>query len=114
MRRLVPLLALAFLLAGCGGGRTVSPTPETVIGSVPTSTQASVPPGDAKAGAAAFKSSGCDGCHVFTPAGSHGTTGPDLDKLERPRARPVFDVLRVHARRRLEPVRHADRAEHGD
>ena len=81
MRRLIPFLALAFLLAGCGGERTVSPTAETVIGSVPTSTQASVPAGDAKAGAAAFKSSGCDGCHVFKPAGSHGTTGPDLDKL---------------------------------
>jgi cytochrome c551/c552 len=81
MRRLVPFLALAFLLAGCGGGRTVSPTAETVIGSVPTSTQASVPAGDAKGGAAAFKSSGCDGCHVFKPAGSHGNTGPDLDKL---------------------------------
>jgi cytochrome c551/c552 len=81
MRRLLPLFTLAFLLAGCGGGRTVSPTAETVIGSVPTNTQASVPAGDAKAGATQFKSSGCDGCHVFQPAGSHGTTGPDLDKL---------------------------------
>jgi|SRR5690242_7847599 len=81
MRRVFPLFALAFLLAGCGGARTVSPTAETVIGSVPTSTQASVPAGDAKAGAAQFKSSGCDGCHIFKPAGSHGATGPDLDKL---------------------------------
>jgi len=81
MRRLAPFLLFAFLLAGCGGGRTVSPTAETVIGPVPTSTQASVPAGDPKAGATLFKSNGCDGCHVFKPAGSHGTTGPDLDKL---------------------------------
>jgi cytochrome c551/c552 len=81
MRRLVPLLGVTFLLAGCGGGPTVSPTAETVIGSVPTSTQASVPAGDATAGAGLFKSNGCDGCHKFTPAKSNKTIGPDLDKL---------------------------------
>jgi cytochrome c551/c552 len=52
-----------------------------VIGSVPTSTHASVPAGDAKAGASLFKSSGCGGCHKFEPAGTNKTTGPDLDKL---------------------------------
>ena len=83
MRRLLPLLALGFLLAGCGGGRTVSPTAETVIGSVPTSTQASVPAGDAKTGASTFQTSGCGGCHKFTPAGSSKTIGPDLDKLSQ-------------------------------
>ena len=81
MRRLLPLVGVTLLLAGCGGGRTVSPTAETVIGSVPTSTQAAVPAGDAKAGAALFKSSGCGGCHKFTPAGTNKTVGPDLDKL---------------------------------
>ena len=81
MRRLAPLLGVSLLLAGCGGERTVSPTAETVIGTVPTSTQASVPAGDAKAGAKLFTAKGCDGCHVFTPAGSKGNIGPDLDKL---------------------------------
>jgi cytochrome c551/c552 len=81
MRRLAPFLGIALLLAGCGGGRTVSPIAETVIGSVPTSTQASVPAGDAKAGTALFKSSGCGGCHKFAPAGTNKTIGPDLDKL---------------------------------
>jgi|SRR6266704_859155 len=81
MRRLAPFLGIALLLAGCGGGKTVSPTAKTVIGSVPTSTQASVPAGDAKAGATLFKSSGCGGCHKFTPAGTNKTIGPDLDKL---------------------------------
>jgi cytochrome c551/c552 len=83
MRRLVPLLGMMLLLAGCGGERTVSPTAETVIGSVPTSTQPSVPAGSATAGAAAFKSSGCGGCHTFSPAGSNKTIGPDLDKLSQ-------------------------------
>ena len=34
MRRLLPLAALALTLAGCGGGTVVTPTPETVIGTV--------------------------------------------------------------------------------
>jgi cytochrome c oxidase subunit II len=28
-----------------------------------------------------FVSNGCDACHTFKPAASHGTVGPDLDKL---------------------------------
>jgi mono/diheme cytochrome c family protein len=80
MRRLAPLLALAFVLAGCGGRETVSPTAETVIGTVATTTQATAA-GNAKAGAALFTSQGCGGCHTFKPAGTNGTIGPDLDKL---------------------------------
>ena len=34
MRRLAPFLVLAFVLAGCGGVETVSPTAETVVGTV--------------------------------------------------------------------------------
>src|SRR5438094_8177488 len=81
MRRLPLFLGIALLLAGCGGAKTVSPTAKTVIGSVPTSTQASVPAGDAKSGATVFMSNGCGGCHKFTPAGTNKTIGPDLDKL---------------------------------
>ncbi len=82
MRRLAPLIFLAALLAGCGSGETVSPTAQTVVGTIPTtSTQATAAKGDATAGAATFKSSGCTGCHTFTPAGSNATVGPDLDKL---------------------------------
>ncbi|HKD32409.1 MAG TPA: c-type cytochrome [Gaiellaceae bacterium] len=83
MRRLAPFLAIAFILAGCGGSGTVLPTAETVIGTVPTTSQASVPTGDPAAGKTLFASNGCGGCHVFTPAGSHGTVGPDLDKLDQ-------------------------------
>jgi mono/diheme cytochrome c family protein len=81
MRRLGLLLGVSFLLAGCGGERTVSPTAKEVVGTVPTSTQASVPNGNAQAGTPLFKSNGCNGCHTFTAAGSHATIGPDLDKL---------------------------------
>jgi cytochrome c oxidase subunit 2 len=79
MRRLAPFLVLAFVLAGCGGKQIVSPTAETVVGTVAAEKQQAV--GDAKAGAALFKAQGCGGCHTFKPAGTAGTVGPDLDKL---------------------------------
>ncbi|MFL5919703.1 MAG: c-type cytochrome [Gaiellaceae bacterium] len=81
MRRLLPFLALAFLLAGCGGAKTASPTAATVVGSVPTTTAAPAAKGDATAGSVLFTSQGCGGCHTFKPAGTNGTVGPDLDKL---------------------------------
>jgi len=82
MRRLAPLLFAIFVLAGCGSGTTVSPTAKEVVGTVPaTSTQAEAASGDATAGAALFKSNGCNGCHTFKPAGSNASVGPDLDKL---------------------------------
>jgi cytochrome c oxidase subunit 2 len=83
MRRVLPFLAVAFVLAGCGGSKVVMPTAETVVGSVPTTTSAAPVKGDASAGAALFKSNGCGGCHKFTPAGTNGTVGPDLDKLSQ-------------------------------
>jgi len=83
MRRLAPLLGVSLLLAGCGGERTVLPIAETVIGTVPTTTQASVPAGNAKVGATLFKAQGCGGCHVFKPAGTNGKIGPDLDNLAK-------------------------------
>ena len=84
MRRLLPFLALAALLAGCGGGKTVSPTAQTVVGTLPTTTQATVSAtGNSTAGKALFTSKGCTGCHTFTPAGSNATVGPDLDNLAK-------------------------------
>jgi len=79
MRRVAPFLALAFVLAGCGTV-TVMPTAETVVGSVPATTQQAAA-GNATAGAALFNAQGCSGCHVFKPANSKGNVGPDLDKL---------------------------------
>jgi len=37
--------------------------------------------GNAAAGKAVFTSAGCAACHTFTPAGSNGKVGPDLDQL---------------------------------
>jgi len=34
-------------------------------------------------GLAVFQQFGCGGCHTLKPAGSTGTTGPDLDKLKQ-------------------------------
>jgi mono/diheme cytochrome c family protein len=81
MRRLATLLGVSLLLAGCGGGETVSPTAQEIVGSVPTATTAAAPAGNAQAGSKLFTSQGCAGCHTFRPAGSTKTTGPDLDKL---------------------------------
>ena len=82
MRRLAFFFGIAFLLAGCGGAQVVSPTAETVIGTIPTTTAtAATAPGNATAGATLFKSQGCDGCHTLKPAGSNAKVGPDLDKL---------------------------------
>jgi cytochrome c551/c552 len=82
VRRLLALAVLAALLVGCStsvpGSRTeTTPTPVTVIGPVST-TPAIV--GDPAAGKVAFVTN-CGACHVFTPAGTKGTTGPNLDKL---------------------------------
>ena len=93
MRRAALIAVLAALLAGCGGGETTSPAPETVIGTSETETQGETTTGttetgggetasgDAAAGKQVFASNGCGSCHTFEPAGSSGTTGPDLDEL---------------------------------
>ena len=74
-------MAVAALAAGCGSGKTVSPTPQTVEGTLPTTTQATAAKGDAVSGKKLFASNGCGGCHTFKPAGSSGKVGPDLDNL---------------------------------
>jgi mono/diheme cytochrome c family protein len=80
MRRVTPILALAFLVAGCGAGKVVRPVASKVSGTLPTTTTAAVK-GNATAGAALFKAQGCGGCHTFKPAGTNGNVGPDLDKI---------------------------------
>ena len=37
--------------------------------------------GKTDAGSAIFASAGCGGCHTFTPAGTNGAIGPNLDTL---------------------------------
>lgn len=94
MRRLLLIALFATLLVGCGGGDDTAATPETVdttatqtdTGETETSETETggddeVVEGDAAAGEQVFASNGCGSCHTFEPAGSTGTTGPDLDEL---------------------------------
>jgi mono/diheme cytochrome c family protein len=85
MRRVVLVLPLALLLAGCGG-KVVSPTPETVVGTLPEPTETTagptLPEGDATAGKPVFVSSGCGACHTMKAANATGTVGPNLDDLK--------------------------------
>lgn len=62
-------------------GSTTTPATTTSATTTTTSmTTTNSSGGDAAAGKAIFTgSSGCAGCHTFTPAGSSGTIGPDLD-----------------------------------
>lgn len=87
MKGLTLLLALLFALgaAGCGGGEDESAAPETVEGTVATTTEDSggeEAEGDPEAGKAVFAEGGCGGCHTFGPAGSTGSAGPNLDEAD--------------------------------
>jgi mono/diheme cytochrome c family protein len=97
MRRSVAallLVAVALLLAGCGGAEEASPTPETVVGTVPTETErgggelpAAGLKGNPENGKQIFAQSGCGGCHTLADAGSSGSVGPNLDD-----AKPSFEL----------------------
>jgi cytochrome c6 len=80
------LLLGALLLAGCNSEGVVSPTPNTVVGTVATPTFPIVPAfhlkGDATKGKAVFASAGCGSCHTLAAAKSTGTVGPNLDSLK--------------------------------
>jgi cytochrome c6 len=85
---ILAVLLGAAALAGCGAQGTASPTPNTVIGTLATTTQ-SFPAvaafklkGDATKGNAVFASAGCGNCHTLAAAHSTGTIGPNLDSLK--------------------------------
>ena len=75
MRRgaLIAVCLGALALAGCGSKGVVSPTPQTVVGTVKQEAP----------GKAIFATQGCGACHTYAPAGpdAKGQIGPDLDKL---------------------------------
>jgi cytochrome c551/c552 len=77
MRRRGALIAVSLLatlaLAGCGSKGVVTPTPQTVVGTVKQEAP----------GKGIFVAQGCGACHTYTPAGpdANGQIGPDLDKL---------------------------------
>ena len=83
MRTIALLLALLALVAvpvGCGGGEEAAPTAETVEGELET--EAGGEEGDPEAGKSVYASAGCGGCHVYGPANSSGTAGPNLDESD--------------------------------
>ena len=94
MRRttLAAALALALLAlgaAGCESPEDASPTPETVVGELPTEGEACDVPscdltGDATNGKNIFAAKGCGGCHTLSDAGASGTVGPNLDDAKPP------------------------------
>ncbi|HEU0335264.1 MAG TPA: cytochrome c [Gaiellaceae bacterium] len=90
MRRAV-LLPAALLLAvlalgasACGGDDDESsspPPPPPPAETETTTTGETDTTGGAVDGAAVFASAGCGSCHTFTPAGSSGSVGPNLDDI---------------------------------
>jgi mono/diheme cytochrome c family protein len=89
MRRLAVTALLALLLVGvaaCGGEDEVSPTPETIVGTLPEETTeeepASTVEGDAAAGEDIYAANGCGSCHTLEAAGSSGSIGPNLDESQ--------------------------------
>jgi mono/diheme cytochrome c family protein len=81
-------LALGLLGAGCLDGTETSATPDSVVGTLATTTTsaADLPAlkleGDPTAGKAVFTSAGCVGCHTLADAGATGTVGPNLDEAK--------------------------------
>jgi mono/diheme cytochrome c family protein len=78
---------IAVLAAGCGAEGVVSPTPQTVIGSLPKATVEPATPafklkGNPTAGKSIFKQAGCVSCHTLADAKSTGTVGPNLDQAK--------------------------------
>jgi len=75
------------VFAGCGAQGTASPTPNTVIGTLSTTTQSfpAVPAfklkGDATKGKSIFLAN-CGNCHTLAAANTTGTIGPNLDTLK--------------------------------
>jgi len=84
---IAPAVLAAATLAACGAQGVTTPTPVTVIGTVP---QAAPPPatpafkltGDAAAGKKIFESAGCTGCHTLAAVGATGKVGPNLDQAK--------------------------------
>jgi mono/diheme cytochrome c family protein len=101
MRRafLICLVAvgLAGVVAGCGSEGVTTPTPVTVVGTLPTAALEPATPafalkGDPVAGKKTFLTAGCTGCHTLKDAGSTGTVGPNLDQSKPPATRVYMRV----------------------
>jgi cytochrome c2 len=88
LRWYLPLCGLLFigmLASVLYFGREQKPAEAAAPPSTSTSTTGTTPsasPAEIAAGKLVFTSAGCAACHTFTPAGSKGTIGPNLDMLK--------------------------------
>ena len=78
-------VAAGLLLAGCGSIGVATPTPETVVGTLPKQNLEEITPayklkGNETRGKGIFTSAGCVSCHTLAEAKSTGTVGPNLDQ----------------------------------
>jgi predicted ferric reductase/mono/diheme cytochrome c family protein len=88
LRRWPAVVTFAALLAAVGiviGNHVTS-------GGDPARAERGAPAGSVSAGKVVFASAGCGDCHAFSPAGSTGGAGPDLDEA-RPDAARVRSVV---------------------
>jgi mono/diheme cytochrome c family protein len=79
---LFAVLALA-AIAGCGGGETVSPAPETVEGTIAEEEAPDFAQGDPEAGRVVFTETAsptCGSCHTYEAAETSAEIGPNLDE----------------------------------
>lgn len=79
--------ALLLVAVGCGSQGVASPTPKTVVGSLPKPTVEPATPafklkGDPAAGKKVFQTAGCTACHTLAAVGATGTVGPNLDQAK--------------------------------
>jgi mono/diheme cytochrome c family protein len=99
VRALAVFALFALLAAGCGSGEVITPTAQTVVGTLPgatTTTPEPVPPeyanGNPVAGKPIFQTKGCTACHTLKDAGATGTVGPNLD-ISQPSLGRAIDRL---------------------
>jgi cytochrome c oxidase subunit II len=86
----------------CGLGHSTMRAPVQVLSQADWKAWIEKQQGAARGGAGAdgktvFASAGCGGCHTFTPAGSNGEVGPDLDKVAadaQKAGKPVDEFVR--------------------
>jgi mono/diheme cytochrome c family protein len=82
VRRLAALALAGFLaavVAGCGGETTMSPKPETVIGTLAKPKALKGNPSKGKDIFTKVANPACATCHTYKPAGATAKVGPDLD-----------------------------------
>ena len=90
MKALLPL-ALALVLAACGGSEESSVTTDNEPQATATESTSTTEQDDAGRGRDLFAST-CSGCHTLAAADAEGAVGPNLDDLE-PDADTVLNAI---------------------